>query len=52
MIGLDRREGPWNDSTPSQREITYNIPFNNPLVKAKEIEVKETNTILQAKDHM
>lgn len=43
----NRKVTPWSDELLPSRQIEYVMPLSNPLVKLKEVEVKETNIFLK-----
>ncbi|KAL2915107.1 hypothetical protein HK105_205431 [Polyrhizophydium stewartii] len=45
--GSKRQEGVWNEFAEPSREISYTLAMNNPMVKVKEADVKEAQTLIK-----
>ncbi|KAJ3354225.1 hypothetical protein HDU91_005793 [Kappamyces sp. JEL0680] len=48
----DKKEGAWSDELLPCKQIDYTVPVNNPMIKLKEIEVKETLSFLKRAEYL
>jgi hypothetical protein len=49
---LNRKESSWSSELLPSRQFEFSVPANNPMLKTKEVDVKQTDSFLRKDDYL